>query len=98
MKQLMIAILVGCSIENQLSAIRPGASYIIHSGDYAGIEWTDKLQAKPTPAEMDQALTSCQATIKSQTDPVDQAKVDALNVSKTPDQRIDAINKILGLR
>lgn len=99
MKKLVLSLfLFSCSIENQLASIRPGETYIIHSGDYAGIEWTDKNTTKPTQLEMNAALAACQATITAKTTKIDQAALDAINAAKTPDERIDALTKYLGLK
>lgn len=70
-----------CSIESQIDSIRPGAKYIIHSGDYAGIEWLDESQTKPTPQEMDQALADCQAQIIAQVPPSLEARIASLEVA-----------------
>lgn len=96
MKRLLILFIV-CSIENQINSIRPNANYVIHSGDYAGIEWLDKVQIKPTPAEMDAAESACHAQNALTDAPKLQAITDAKNVILTPTQRIDALTKILGL-
>ena len=53
-----------CSVEGIFNALRPGASYIVHAGDYDGVEWTDPVQAKPSLEEFNLSLAACiQATI-----------------------------------
>ena len=94
---LTVFLELSCSIEDQLNAIRPGASWVIKSGDYSGIVWNDKVQVKPTPAEMATALSNCQNTVAPQATALAQAKADLNAKGNTPAQRIDAIVKYLGL-
>jgi len=95
MRRFVFMFLLTCTVEDQLATIRPGASYVIHRGDYDGIEWLDRGQAKPTKVEMDQALSGC---IASHIDSAKvQAKSDLNNGSRSPVQRIDAIVKYLEL-
>lgn len=91
MKKILWILVLSCAIEDQIDLIRPGASYIIHSGDYAGIEWVDKSQIKPTPLEMDQSLNSCQAAATQKLSVTQQAVLDAKNQGKTTDERLNAL-------
>ena len=61
--QLFILITITCYIEEKIEDLRPGASYILHSGDYQGLEWLDKKQPKPTEKEIENILQGCQERI-----------------------------------
>lgn len=93
---LFLFVALPCSIEYQIQMIRPGAQYVIHSGDYAGIEWTDKAQTKPTSQELDAAFSACQTILAPDTGK-QQAIADAKNKALPVDQRMDAVVKALGL-
>lgn len=97
MKHWLLILLAGCAIEDQINLIRPGATYIIHAGNYEGIEWTDKSQTKPTPLEIDQAASDCQVLISQKASVKDQAVLDAKNKGKPTDERLDALIKAIGL-
>lgn len=100
MKKWLISIpllVLSCTIEDQFTSIRPGATYIVHSGDYDGIEWTDKNTTKPTRQEMSAALSACQLSLVQETASIEQAKQDAINNSKTDHERLIALTKYLGL-
>lgn len=96
MKRWFLILLAGCAIEDQLSQIRPGANYILHSGNYEGIEWVDKSQTKPTAQELAQAETDCQALISQKFTVKQQAITDAKNTGKTTNERLDALIKAVG--
>lgn len=44
-----------------LLSIRPGAMWSWHGEDYAGLDWLDGLQIKPTEQEIDDELARLQA-------------------------------------
>lgn len=99
MKRWVLLFFLPCSIEYQIDSIRPKAQYILHSGDYAGIEWTDKLQVKPTLSEMDAALASCRALtlnplIAAQSKITTDKSVLA-NAISTTDQKLNALIDLL---
>lgn len=52
---------VPCDIPSMLNSISPGAQWNYRGGDYATIEWLDKVQAQPTLAQVNQAITTCQS-------------------------------------
>ena len=41
-----------------LATLRPGAAWVCHGNDYAGIEWLDQAQSKPTQDEVSAWLAS----------------------------------------
>lgn len=95
MKRYVWLVIFACTIENQIEMIRPGASYVIHSGDYAGIEWLDKGQTQPTPLEMDQALATCTAGKQAGFDATATAKQVLKNPTATDKEKLDALIKII---
>ena len=44
------------TIESALHIIRPGAKWAIRGDTYAGLEWLDSVQSKPTEAEVSETL------------------------------------------
>lgn len=46
---------------NALVSIRPGAQWSWAGNDYAGLDWLDGLQIKPTEQEIDDELARLQA-------------------------------------
>lgn len=60
-------------ITNALQSLRPGAEWVLRGNEYAGLEWLDKVQTKPTDAEIvaeiarltaEQPLKDCKAKAK----------------------------------
>lgn len=50
------------NITQVLNTIRPGASWQMWENDYARLEWKDKVQAKPTLAEIEAAWPAVDAS------------------------------------
>lgn len=44
-------------IADAIDLIRPGAQYVLRGSSYAGLEWLDSVQAKPTEAEILNAIS-----------------------------------------
>ena len=49
-------------IRDAINALRPGAECSIRGNSYAGIEWSDKSQTKPTEDEVNAKVTELQNT------------------------------------
>jgi hypothetical protein len=49
-------------ISRALNVIRPGASWVCRGNDYAGLEWLDETQTKPTEGEVGDAIAALPAT------------------------------------
>jgi hypothetical protein len=43
-------------IESAINFLRPGAAWTLHGATYAGLEWQDQTQSKPTEAEVAAAM------------------------------------------
>jgi hypothetical protein len=43
-------------IESAIATLRPGAHWTLRGGIYAGLEWQDATQTKPTEAEVSEAM------------------------------------------
>lgn len=80
-----------CRIQEALVALRPGAIWNLRGETYAGIEWVDKIQAKPTQIEVTTAIAAC---IKKESDDkaaIISAKAIIADASKTDKERLDAL-------
>jgi hypothetical protein len=49
------------TIIDALQSLRPGAEWSLHGDNYAGLEWFDKSQSKPTEAEVNAEITRLEA-------------------------------------
>ena len=47
-------------ITQAIVSLRPGARFILVNDDYAGLEWLDTVQSKPTPEEIDTEIARLQ--------------------------------------
>lgn len=61
------------TIPDALQALRPGAEWVLRGNEYAGLEWLDSTQQKPTEQEVNDEiarleaqapLDACKATAK----------------------------------
>lgn len=86
-----------CQIEDILLTIRPKAEWILRGTSYSGLQWLDKVQAKPTSTEVSNAISACRDSEIQERQDRDQAKIDLNTTSKTDAERINAIIKYLGL-
>lgn len=84
-------ILIACTIAQALTNIRPGASWSLKDNAYAGLDWTDQTQAKPTPSEIVTEIQSCTAAATSRATTKVQARLDVKNTSLTQAQRMQAL-------
>lgn len=55
-----IHLLVICTIVEALQLIRPNAEWSLFGTDYSTLQWSDKIQTKPTQAEISSAISTCQ--------------------------------------
>lgn len=85
-----------CSPIFVLHSIRPGASWTISNQDIATLIWDDP-SPKPTKSEVDTAISTCQSNQVAKKVETDQAAIDMTNKTKTTDERLDALIKVLGL-
>lgn len=88
-------ILVVCTIVEAIAAVRPQAEWNLRGTNYAGLEWLDKNQAKPTPAELATTILACQAAESSRLTAKAQARIDVKNGSLTQAQRMSALLVLL---
>ena len=48
-------------ITDALLALKPGAEWVLHGGNYSGIDWLDGSQTKPTETEVNNKITALDA-------------------------------------
>lgn len=51
------------TIPDALQALRPGAEWVLRGNEYAGLEWLDKVQTKPTEQEVNDEIAKLQAEL-----------------------------------
>lgn len=95
--KVLFQLVIVCTIADGITMIRPGAEWILRGDTYAGLQWLDSVQAKPTAKEVDTAVTACQQKLATYTAARDQAKIDLNAKTRTDAERIDAIIKYLDL-
>lgn len=92
MKKLLWVFVISCTVADVIPSIRPGATWNMRGKDYSGLEWRDSSQTKPTLAEVNEAIATCKAKPTKK-----QMILDAKDKTKSADERIDALIKIIGL-
>jgi len=48
-------------ISDALQTLKPGAEWVVRGDNYAGIEWLDESQTKPTETEVNNKITALDA-------------------------------------
>jgi hypothetical protein len=86
LRRILLAILLfvpglalsDCDTAAVLLQIRPGAQWVLSGSDYAGLNWLDSVQAKPTPSEIQAGIDACnfadtpaQINLKQRSDAID---------------------------
>lgn len=94
-RTILFVAFVSCSMESLLEYLSPGALYILHSGDYEGIEWLDPKKPKPTPGEVEQAGQACQDYFRQLGQEEEQNKQVLQDPNATADDRLNAVSHIL---
>lgn len=89
--QLLLTLAVVCTIADSLQTIRPGAEWTLQGNTYAGLNWTEKVQAKPTQQEIIDGIATCQATQTARITLKQQARLDVKNTGLTQAQRLQAL-------
>lgn len=84
-------------ISGALQFLCPGAQWVLQGDDISGLQWLDKVQVQPTPAQIQGAITTLQQQQAAQATAVAQAKTVLANAVATPQQQIQALRTILGL-
>lgn len=90
-------LLIACTIADVLGVIAPGATWNVRGDSYAGIEWQDSIQAKPTQAAVTSAISSCQSTLDTNMSAKAQAKQIVKDTTKSQAQRFSALLVLLDL-
>lgn len=84
-------IFVVCTILEAIQSIRPGARWSLVGTSYAGLEWLDQTQTKPTAAEIITEIQSCTQNAAIRATLKQQARLDVRNSSLTQGQRLQAL-------
>ena len=84
-----------CDIPEVLNTIRPGAEWSLTGPGYAGLNWTDRIQTKPTQQEIVDARTLCISNNTTRIAQKIQARLDVKNTGLTQGQRIQALLLLL---
>lgn len=79
-------------ITQAIKNLRPNASFIVNGGTYAGIEWLDKSQTKPTEAEVMAEVARLQTDYDAKQYQRDRAKAYPSIQAQLDMQYWDAIN------
>lgn len=90
--------LISCTIADVLPTLRPGAFWNFNGVDYSGIEWLEKTQAKPSQMEIDLAISNCLIQEPLRKAQKEQAILDAKNQTKTAEERLNALLKVIDLK
>jgi hypothetical protein len=76
------------TIQQALLTLRPGAEWVLHGDTYAGLEWLDAVQTKPTEQEIVDEIAALDAAATAEATREadirgDAGRVDLLNRLKT---------------
>lgn len=93
-----MATLLVCGITEALSDIKPGAQWVMNGELYSGLEWLDKNQSKPTNKEVQDGVAACELRRLQDEALKRQAILDVQNTTKTDQERIDALIKVIDLK
>lgn len=73
-------------IAQALESLRPGARWTLIGDAYAGINWLDAVQTKPTEAQVNVEITNLQTEAS--------AEASRVNSIRTDSGRIDLLNRL----
>ena|ERR1043166_797591 len=62
MRHSIATFFIVCTLAQAIRTIRPGAEWNLRGDTYAGLEWLDTVQTKPSQAEITTALSTCATT------------------------------------
>lgn len=80
-----------CDVPAALQAVAPGAQWNLRGDTYAGLEWLDAVQVKPTQLQVIQARTDCLSALQARLTLKSQSRLDVKNINLTVAQRLQAL-------
>lgn len=77
-----------CTVADGINIARPGAEWSLQGNT---LNWLDTTQTKPTLAEIQAGVQTCQATLAARLTQKQQARLDVRNSALTQAQRLQAL-------
>jgi CHASE3 domain sensor protein len=87
-----------CRISDVLLIVRPGAKWTLQGNEYAGLQWTDQVQSKPTSQEIQAAITACRNAEARKLIDREALKIIISDKTKTVTQRVNALIDYLEIK